>query len=349
MSRKIRIGVLSFAHYHARFWSEVFRNSPLAEFVGIWDEDKTRGAAAAETYRTRFWPDLEPLLQACEAVAITSETVHHLRLVEAATKHKCHILCEKPPATNLADCDAIEALVADAGVTFMQSFPKRFDPVNHEIKRVLAEGRLGTLALVRVRHGHFHGLEPHFHKEWFVDPVLGGGGTLLDEGVHAADFLLWMFGEPESVTAMVSKATLKLPVEDAGIAIFRYQSGMLAEICTSWSFAAANDSIEIYGTKGTVLLAGVDLGSRDITPGGYLRIYEAGSSPKQWQVSDITPRFKTGGFHQQNALNFLASLSEGKPPPISLADGRRALELILTAYRAVETGCEQSIPKPSRQ
>ena len=61
MSRKIRIGVLSFAHYHARFWSEVFRDSPLAEFVGIWDEDKTRGAAAAETYRTRFWPDLEPL------------------------------------------------------------------------------------------------------------------------------------------------------------------------------------------------------------------------------------------------------------------------------------------------
>ena len=41
MSRKIRIGVLSFAHYHARFWSEVFRDSPLAEFVGIWDEDKT--------------------------------------------------------------------------------------------------------------------------------------------------------------------------------------------------------------------------------------------------------------------------------------------------------------------
>ena len=241
MSGKIRIGVLSFAHYHAQFWSEVFRESPLAEFVGIWDEDAARGTAAAAAFGTRFWQELDLLLENCDAVAICSETVHHLRLVEAATKRRCHILCEKPPATTLADCDAIEKLIAKAGVMFMQSFPKRFDPVNRELKRLVAEGRLGTLALVRVRHGHFHGLEEHFHKEWFVDPVLGGGGTLLDEGVHAADFLRWMFGEPEAVTAMVSKATLNLPVEDVGIAIFRYPSGMLAEICTSWSFAAANE------------------------------------------------------------------------------------------------------------
>ena len=349
MSGKIRIGVLSFAHYHARFWSEVFRELPLAEFVGIWDEDAARGTAAAAAFGTRFWQELDLLLENCDAVAICSETVHHLRLVEAATKRRCHILCEKPPATTLADCDAIEKLIAKAGVMFMQSFPKRFDPVNCELKRLVAEGRLGTLALVRVRHGHFHGLEEHFHKEWFVDPVLGGGGTLLDEGVHAADFLRWMFGEPEAVTAMVSKATLNLPVEDVGIAIFRYPSGMLAEICTSWSFAAANDSIEIYGTRGTALLSGVDLGSRDITPGNYLRVYETGPGPKQWRSSDIVPRFKTGGFHQQNAIEFLAALDQGRPPPVSLADGRRALEMILAAYRAIETGREQTIPPAARQ
>jgi predicted dehydrogenase len=349
MNQKIRIGVLSFAHYHARFWSEVFRDSPAAEFVGIWDEDPQRGKAAAEAYGTRYWPELTPVLERCDAVAICSETVHHLRLVRDAAAHKCHILCEKPPATNLADCDEIERLVAEASIAFMQSFPKRFDPVNHELKRIVDEGRLGTLALARVRHGHFHGLEPHFHKEWFVDPVLGGGGTLLDEGVHAADFLRWMFGEPESVTAMISKATLKLPVEDAGIAVFRFPSGMLAEICTSWSFAAANDSIEIYGTKGTALLSGVDLGSRDITDGNYLRVYEAGPGEKRWVASKIVPRFKTGGFHQQNAINFLAALEQEKPPPISLADGRRALELILAAYRAVETGCEQRIAPLARR
>jgi myo-inositol 2-dehydrogenase / D-chiro-inositol 1-dehydrogenase len=345
MSKKIRIGVLSFAHYHARFWSETFRDSPIADFIGIWDEEEGRGQEAAKTYGTRYWSELSALLQACDAVAICSETVHHLRLIREATAQKCHILCEKPLATTLADCDSIESLVQRAGVTFMQSFPKRFDPVNHELKKIIEAGRLGTLALVRVRHGHFHGLEPNFHKEWFVQPSLGGGGTLIDEGVHAADFLRWMFGEPESVVAMKSAATLKLPVEDAAIAVFRFPNGMLAEVCASWSFAAANDSIEVYGTKGTVLISGVDLGSRDITSGGYLKIYEASSGEKRWTVSDVVPRFKTGGFHQQNALHFLAALHERKPPPITIKDGRRALELILAAYRSIESGCEQWIPR----
>ena len=343
MSSKIRVGVLSFAHYHARFWSETFRDSPIADFIGIWDEDGARGKQAATSYGTRCWPELSELLQSCDAVAVCSETVHHLRLIREAVRYKCHILCEKPLATNLADCDLIEGLVREAGVTFMQSFPKRFDPINLELKRILDAGGLGTLAMVRVRHGHFHGLEPTFYKEWFVEPSLGGGGTLIDEGVHAADFLRWMFGEPTSVIAMKSNATLKLPVEDAALAIYKFPNGMLAEVCTSWSFAAANDSIEVYGTKGAVLISGVDLGSRDITEGGYLKLYYASPGTKRWTVSDIVPRFKTGGFHQQNAIHFLAALHEGKPPPITIADGRRALELILAAYRAIRSGHEQPI------
>src|SRR4051794_28597022 len=132
MAKKIKVCVLSFAHYHARFWSEVFRDSPLAEFVGIWDEDAPRGEAAAKTYGTRYWRELTPLIEACDAVAICSETSRHLPLVEAATARRRHILCEKPPATTLAECDRIGELVQKAGVVFMQSFPKRFDPVNHE-------------------------------------------------------------------------------------------------------------------------------------------------------------------------------------------------------------------------
>ncbi len=58
MGARIRVGILSFAHYHANFWSEVFRDSPLAEFVGIWDHDEARGADAAQRYGVPFWSDL---------------------------------------------------------------------------------------------------------------------------------------------------------------------------------------------------------------------------------------------------------------------------------------------------
>jgi predicted dehydrogenase len=60
----VRIGIVSFAHYHANFWAEVFRNSADADLVAIWDDDTARGEAAAQQYATRFEPELDALLAA---------------------------------------------------------------------------------------------------------------------------------------------------------------------------------------------------------------------------------------------------------------------------------------------
>jgi myo-inositol 2-dehydrogenase / D-chiro-inositol 1-dehydrogenase len=341
--KRIRIATLSFAHYHANFWSEVFRDSPQAEFVGVWDDDQARGADAAQRYATRYWPELEKLIDAVDAVAVTSETAHHRRLIELAAERGKHVLCEKPLATTLDDADAIARALARAGVTFMQSFPKRFDPVNHELKRLHAEGFFGRVWLARVRHGHRYWFDPAFRDGWWTDPALAGGGALLDEGVHAADFLRWMFGDPHSVTAFVSHGNFSLPVEDAALAAFRWQDGMIGEIATGCAFQAADVSIEIFGTQGSAVLAGVDLGSKDLTESGYLRLYSADQAERKWRVSPIVPRFKTGNFHQQNALAFLDSLVEGEQPPIGIEDGRRALAMILSAYEAARSGATTTI------
>ncbi|HET6521138.1 MAG TPA: Gfo/Idh/MocA family oxidoreductase, partial [Geminicoccaceae bacterium] len=334
----IRVGVLSFAHYHANFWAEVFRDSPLAGFVGVWDDDPERGGEAAAKYGTRVWPDLGDLLAACDAVAVCSATAHHAGLIERAAAAGCHVLCEKPLATTLADCDRIEAAVRGAGVTFMQSFPKRFDPVNHELRRIVQGGEIGRVVFARVRHGHLYGLGPGHGMDWAEDPELAGGGALLDEGVHGADFIRWMFGEPESVVAMVSHVALARPLENLGVAVFRYPDGLLVELAASTTFAAGDNSVEVFGTKGAAVLSGVDLASRDVTEGGFLKVCRLDGGPRRWEVSPMVPRFKTGGFHQQNALRFLEALSAGAPPPNTLEDGRRALEMVLAAYRSARSG-----------
>jgi myo-inositol 2-dehydrogenase/D-chiro-inositol 1-dehydrogenase len=346
MAERIRVGILGFAHYHANFWSEVFRDSPRAEFVGIWDHDESRGRAAAELYGVHFWPDLVPLLDGCDAVAVTSETVRHAPLIEQAAARGRHVLCEKPLAATLEECDRIARGVARSRITFMQSFPKRFDPVNHELRRLIREGELGRVWLVRVRHGHFHGLEPEFIRQWYMDPALSGGGALLDEGVHAADLLRWFLGEPESVTATVSSTALGLAVEDAAVAVFRFPDGALGELATGSGFCAADNSVEVFGTGGSAVLSGVDLASRDLTQEGFLKVYRRGQAEQRWTVSPLVPRFKTGGFHQQNALHFLEALARGTPPPVTLEDGRRAVEMILAAYAAARTGQRTPVPPP---
>ena len=88
------------------------------------------------------------------------------------------------------------------------------------------------------------------------------------------------------------------------MAVFRFPGGVLGEIATGIVFVAGDNSVELYGTEGMAVLAGVDLASRDLTEGGFLKTYRAGQ-PRRWTVSPIVPRFKTGGLHQQNPLQFL--------------------------------------------
>jgi predicted dehydrogenase len=175
-----------------------------------------------------------------------------------------------------------------------------------------------------------------------VSRALAGGGALLDEGVHAADLLALLFGMPQSVVAETSHEALGLEVEDTGIAVFRWSSGMLGEIVSSFTFAAADVSIELYGTRGTLLVAGVDLASRDITTGGFLRSYRDGTE-RRWETLDVVPQFKRGVFHQQNAVAFVDALEQGKPPPITVDDGLVASRMIDAAYRSARAGARVAL------
>ena len=333
----IRVSILSFAHYHANFWAEAFQSDANVRISAVWDDNSARGKEASARFGVPFIDNLDRATEECDAVAICSETEAHAPLVEHACRAGRAVLCEKPLATSLAAAKRIVEAVRHSGIVFMQSFPKRFDPVSHELRRIVASGELGRIGLIRIRHGHFYGLDPEFKNRWYVDKTRSGGGALLDEGIHAADFLCWTFGMPESVIATASSA-LGLSVEDQAIAVFDYAGGMTAEIVTSFSFAAADSSIEVYGTKGTALVSGVDLASRDITSAPFLRVFHRSQLVREWTASDIVPQFKLGKFHQQNAIEFVAALRERRSPPVTLEDGLRALTLIERAYESIESG-----------
>lgn len=343
---KLKIAVLGTEHYHANFWTRALLQSPDAMVSGVWDSDPARASAFGGEHGVEVNEDLAGLIFASDAVAICSATVDHLALVEAAAAQGKPVLCEKPLGTDRAQGEAIAAVVKRAGIRFMQSFPKRFDPANHEIKTLLDRQALGKVTLCRVRHGHSHGFTEAFKSAWFVDPMRSGGGTLLDEGVHAADFLRWMFGEPESAFASLSSATLGLPVEDTAVATFRYADGMIAEVTTSWCFAAADTSIEIYGTEGSLLLSGVDIASRPTRETDFLRVFLRGDGGGSWTASDVVPHFKTGVFHEHVAWAFVKALKEQSPMPVTIEDGLRAFAIIEAAYRAAASGRVEAI-RPS--
>ncbi|GAB5377084.1 MAG: Gfo/Idh/MocA family oxidoreductase [Acuticoccus sp.] len=343
MTRPLAIAFLGVEHYHSNFWAKAFAQSPGVSIAGVYDPNPAVAEAFARTHGVAVAADAAALAGGADAVAICGATADHPQMVAIAAAAGRPILCEKPIGATWADTRAIRDTLARTGVPFMQSFPKRFDPINAELREVLQSGRLGTLTLARVRHGHSHGLSEDFKKGWYADPARSGGGTLLDEGVHAADFIRFAFGDPSSVTATISSATLGLPLEDTAVATFAFAGGPLVEVATGWCFAGADNSIEIYGTRGSLVLSGVDLASRDTCERDFLRVYLRETPEAGWAASPTTPHFKTGIFHEHVAFAFVKALQEGGSMPVTMDDGIRAFAMIAAAYEAARTGVRQTI------
>lgn len=335
----LRVVVLGVQHYHANFWTKATLQSAQAIHAGIWDPDPEIAASFARQYEVPTHATLVDALAASEAVMICSVTSAHKSLIAAAVAAHKPILCEKPLGIDREDNRAILEILRRSTSPFMQSFPKRFDPATTTIRDLVQSGDLGRISQVRIRHGHDHGYSPDFRSAWFIDPAQSGGGTLLDEGIHAADFLRLVFGEPVTAQARISSSTLGLPVEDTAMAIFEWEDGLLAELATSWCYAAADSSIEVYGTEGTLLVSGVDIASRPTREDNFLRLFRRNADGSgAWSDLGIIPHFKTGVFHEHVAWAFIDALNAGAPMPISAEDGARAFAVIDAAYLSSRTG-----------
>jgi predicted dehydrogenase len=343
MADRISIGFLGVQHYHANFWVKAVLSSPNADVAGVWDNDPSRASNFASTYDIDSLDDLDALLSRCAAVAICSGTLEHVPLIEAAARAGHAILCEKPLAVSTEDTARALGVLSDTKVPFMQSFPKRLDPATLAVREVVDSGDLGQITMIRIRHGHSHGLNPEFCDQWYTDPAQSGGGTLLDEGIHAADFLRQIFGEPSRVSATVSNNALGLRVEDTALAVFAYDNGPIAEVATGWCFAAADASIEVYGTQGTLILSGVDIASRPTRDSDFLRVFRGKEGEKAWETVELIPHFKTGVFHEHVAWAFIDCLKTGAPFPTTARDGARAFSMIAAAYTSAESGQSETI------
>jgi predicted dehydrogenase len=142
-------------------------------------------------------------------------------VIEAACRHGKHILCQKPMATTRADCDRIIKAVDDSGVHFQMAFQMRCDPLNQKIKEWVESGAVGRIGSLRRRHCInflFNSDLPNSAAAWHISPEKNVG-MFFDDAVHAADFMYWLLGKPQSVMAEIDNTLTSIAPDDTGIAI----------------------------------------------------------------------------------------------------------------------------------
>jgi predicted dehydrogenase len=167
-----------------------------------------------------------------------------------------HVFCEKPPGRSLADIQRIRAAeMANPVCRLLFGFNHRHHPGIIDAKAIIDSGALGDILTLRGVYGKGGGYD--YHKSWRNDPSIGGGGILLDQGIHMLDLFRLFVGEFSEVTGMRGVMAFDIPVEDNAFVLLRTKRGQLAQLhssATSWKHTFR---IEIGCEKGYVVISGL--------------------------------------------------------------------------------------------
>lgn len=256
----MKVALLSRWHVHADdYANEILANDHLS--IGlVWDEEVTRGEAWAKELGVPFEQDLETVLAHpdIDAVIVNTPTNMHKDVIIAAAKHKKHIFTEKVLAFTVKDCEEIYDAVDENAVELMVSLPRLTDYYYSYAQKVMDEGWLGKLTTIRCRLAHDGAVPRQEENEgWlpkrFFNKEQCGGGSLMDLGAHPIYLTNRLAGKVVSLDARL-KHTDNLGVDDNAFVLLEYESGAMGIIETSFLSQGSPFQLELYGTKGTLLI-----------------------------------------------------------------------------------------------
>jgi len=257
--QKIRVGVAGFGMMGQMHLGCYARN-PACEVVAVAStnpkslsgEQNVKGNIpndhefdARGVRRCRSWEELvhDPEV---DLLDLCLPTPWHARATVEGLRAGKHVLCEKPMALSLFDCDVMIEAQAESGKLLMIGHCLRFWPQYVRAHQILHSGELG-----RVLSAHFHRFSgaPTWSR-WMMD-ASQSGGVVLDMHIHDIDTSLWWFGAPAQVRASgVVEAGLPLEVDAA----WTYDNGPSVQIHGAWDkhSGAFRMGFEVVGERGTL-------------------------------------------------------------------------------------------------
>lgn len=202
---------------------------------------------------------LEALLdQDLDGVVIATPSALHAGQAIRALERGVAVFCQKPLGRNAAEVEAVLAAARAADRLLGVDLSYRHTAAMVAIRRALGEAAIGQVHAVDLVFHNAYGPD----KPWFYDPVLAGGGCVIDLGVHLVDLALWALDWP-AVTHVSSNlyangAPLLDPsaaVEDLGFATLELASGAIVRLACSWRLPAGCDAViaaDFYGAGGAL-------------------------------------------------------------------------------------------------
>ncbi|MEV6595197.1 Gfo/Idh/MocA family protein [Streptomyces acidicola] len=372
----LRVGMIGYAFMgaaHTQGWLtagrmfDLPRRPVLAALCGR-DEAAVRNVADRHGWATTE-TDWRALIERddIDLVDICTPGNTHAEIALAALATGKHVLCEKPLANTVAEAEAmVEAAEAahERGQVAMVGFNYRRVPAIALARRMIAEGRLGTLRHVRLTYLQDWLVDPTFPLTWRLRKEMAGSGALGDLGAHIVDLGQYLAGEPVVGVSGLTRTFVRErplpgsepgsadgslgPVTVDGTALFtgRFASGAVASFEASRFATGRKNSlrVELNGERGSLafdLERLNELAYHDGTePGehaGFRRILV--TEPDHPYLDGWWPPGHGLGYEHtfiHQARDLVHAIAEGRRPEPSFADGLQVQRVLSAVEESAE-------------
>jgi predicted dehydrogenase len=243
----------------------------------------------------------------------------HAEYVIRAAKAGKHVICEKPMAITVEDCDRMIAACKQAGKLLSIGYRLHFEPYNLEMTRLGHEKVFGNIKKMSAAFG-FPAGDP---EQWRLKKAMAGGGPLMDVGIYCIQGFCYTSGmEPIAVRAQEGPKTDMEKFRDVEQSLswqFEFPGGIIAEGKAS------------YGEGMNHLRAEAEKGWFEIAPA-------FNYSGQQGQTSDGKMDLPKVNQQARQMDDFADAINNKRATPVPGEMGRRDVKLLQAIYKAMETG-----------
>ncbi|MES0299074.1 Gfo/Idh/MocA family protein [Citrobacter sedlakii] len=340
------VGTGNISHNHIQGYLAFPERCRIVALVDIYpekaEEKKTRyGLAEAQVFASHtalLAADLHvDLVDVC-----TPPYVHAEIAIDALNNGK-HVLCEKPMAASLEECDAMIAAQRASGKTLSVIAQNRFTDAFWRLKAAVDSGLAGNICHAQVDSFWWRG-HCYYDLWWRGTWEKEGGGCTLNHAVHHIDAIQWLLGFPSEVVAMMTNvAHDNAEVEDLSAAIFRYPGGALTQLTASVVHHGEDQKIVIQGEKARISAPWKVFASQSADNGFPQPENNLALEARLTALFHATPAL-TWTLHTGQIENVLTAIEQQTAPLVDGEQGKRSLELIAAIYKSAITRSVVTLP-----
>jgi len=325
-----------------------------AVLVAVESSTTDRARAAGERWGVPWTTDLDELLNRAEvdAVAICTPSGSHAEIALAALRHGKHVVVEKPLALSTADAGAVIAEGRRAGRLVGTISQRRFEPVMQAVRAAVAANAFGRIALV-IGEGLYHRPQSYYDSEAWRGTRAMDGGVLMNQAIHMVDLVRWIGGPVASIAGHVATIGHAMEAEDTATISLRFANGALGSIvATTCAQPGFGQELRVYGDLGHARIVGQQALEWSLAPGSGMSVPVDRTAPEATTTPDAQLAPATWGTdatgHIRQYRDIVAAIRTGRAPAVTGEDGRNAVEIVVAAYEASDTGRTMTLGTPAR-